>query len=336
MKRQNGFTLVELLVVIAIIGMLVGLLLPAVQQAREAARNMQCSNNLKQMGIAGQNHLSTARCFPSGGWHYRWTGVPEMGFGMKQPGGFIYSLLPFLEQNALHQMGMDSDPGVGTHTRLTTPLTFTHCPSRRTSKLYPYTSSQSCFTRDGSSVTVSESLKTDYAANSGTYTSNSSNDHGGQGAAKVLTIADKDIRTHNANASKNYTGLTFGYSNVTDGEIRDGMSNTYLYGEKCMNASCYEDGKDGSDNESGYAGHGNETCRGAFPNYKDQSMVYQDRAGLQRHFAFGSTHAGACNIAFADASVHKISYSIEFEVHYCMANKSDGGQYDGNFVQISY
>ncbi|MBO5438235.1 MAG: DUF1559 domain-containing protein [Thermoguttaceae bacterium] len=335
MKRQNGFTLVELLVVIAIIGMLVGLLLPAVQQAREAARNMQCSNNLKQMGIAGQNHLSTARCFPSGGWHYRWTGVPEMGFGMKQPGGFLYSLLPFVEQNALHQMGTDN-PDEGTRTRVTTPLSFTHCPSRRTSKLYPYTSSQSCLTRDGGSLTVTESMKTDYAACSGTHTDNGNNDYGGHGATKVRELADKSIRDQNANSSKNHTGITYGYSNVMDGEIRDGMSNTYLYGEKCMNASCYEDGKDGSDNECGYAGHGNETCRGAFPNYSSSSLVYQDRAGLQRHFAFGSVHAGGCNMAFADASVQRISYSIEFEVHYCLANKSDGGQYNGNFVQIAY
>ena len=240
MKRQNGFTLVELLVVIAIIGMLVGLLLPAVQQAREAARNMQCSNNLKQMGLAAHNHLSTAKCFPTGGWHYRWVGVPEMGFGMKQPGGFLYSLLPFMEQNALFQLGTDN-PDEGTRTRITTPLNFTHCPSRRVAKLYPYTGNSTCYTRDGGGVSVSESLKTDYAACSGTYTPNGNNDYGGFGATKVRELADKTIRDKNAEASKNLTGITYGYSNIADGEVRDGMSNTYLYGEKSLNASCYEE-----------------------------------------------------------------------------------------------
>lgn len=90
MKRvKRGFTLVELLVVIAIIGILVGLLLPAVQAAREAARRMQCSNNLKQIGLGVHNYMSTYKeVLPAGSWH----GVH---------GTWLVGLLPFIEQTAL-------------------------------------------------------------------------------------------------------------------------------------------------------------------------------------------------------------------------------------------
>ncbi len=104
---RQGFTLVELLVVIAIIGILVGLLLPAVQAAREAARRIQCSNNLKQMGLALHNYDSTHRTFPpgfisqvTGTWSGRGNDpIPEAG-----PGWSFYAmLLPYMEQSSLHQ-----------------------------------------------------------------------------------------------------------------------------------------------------------------------------------------------------------------------------------------
>jgi prepilin-type N-terminal cleavage/methylation domain-containing protein len=110
LRIRRAFTLVELLVVIAIIGVLVALLLPAVQAAREAARRAQCMNHLKQMGLAMENHVSALGVYPT-----------------KQGLGWAYQLLPFLEQNAIK--------GVGTQPQLqqaTVPGYF--CPSRRSAE----------------------------------------------------------------------------------------------------------------------------------------------------------------------------------------------------------
>ncbi|MCA9193223.1 MAG: DUF1559 domain-containing protein [Planctomycetales bacterium] len=109
MKRKLGFTLVELLVVIAIIGILVGLLLPAVQAAREAARRMQCSNNLKQLGLGALNYESAFKKFPPNHvWARPVTNLLPTGNGVPdlvnvECWGWHVLLMPFIEQNALYQ-----------------------------------------------------------------------------------------------------------------------------------------------------------------------------------------------------------------------------------------
>ena len=95
-RFRRGFTLVELLVVIAIIALLMSLLFPAVQAVRESARRAQCANNVTQMAKASLGHEATQGFFPSGGWGYFWVGDPDRGFGKGQPGGWLYSCLPYM------------------------------------------------------------------------------------------------------------------------------------------------------------------------------------------------------------------------------------------------
>jgi hypothetical protein len=104
--------MVELLMVMAIISMLVAVLLPAVQSAREAARRTQCKNNLKQLALAALNHHDGQGHFPTGGWGWYWLGDADRGFGMDQPGGWMFNLLPYCEQNALYHQAADGDPYV--------------------------------------------------------------------------------------------------------------------------------------------------------------------------------------------------------------------------------
>ncbi len=117
--RRPAFTLVELLVVIAIIGVLVAMLLPAVQAAREAARRTQCQNNLRQIGLAIQNHHDTLKVFPSGGtipWAgsgYAGTPLPTRDATMSWP----FQILPFIEQTNVQSLktafDLESSPIMG-------------------------------------------------------------------------------------------------------------------------------------------------------------------------------------------------------------------------------
>ena len=133
---RNGFTLVELLVVITIIGILMSLLLPAVQSARESARMTSCENNLHQIGLGALNHLQTQDYFPTGGWFWVWAGDPDQGTGVNQPGGFFYNLLPYIDQKNVWQLGaglpqMSAAKNTAIAQAASTLLSVYNCSSRR-------------------------------------------------------------------------------------------------------------------------------------------------------------------------------------------------------------
>ena len=132
-RHPAGLTLVELLLVIAIITLLINLSLPAVQQAREASRRMQCQNNLKQIGLAIQNHESGKRRFPSaGGPSGDFHTVPMAPHGFVRAGWGV-QLLPFMEQESLYRQAEEFDPRIrppGGAALVETPVALYVCPTR--------------------------------------------------------------------------------------------------------------------------------------------------------------------------------------------------------------
>lgn len=350
-----GFTLVELLVVITIIGILVALLLPAIEAAREAARNTQCRQNLKEIGLAGQNHLNSWGYFPSGGWGWWWAGDPNRGFGMPQPGGWIYSLLPFLEEKPLWSLGQ----GVSFTTnaaifkgavvlQATTPLPIIICPSRRDAKLYQYNPTTSTALNITLVSGTTNVAKTDYAANCmdnagntiwmGMKENSNLSAASAPGGPSTLTIGDHAgvLTTQSYSGfywgpSVQFTGIVYPRSEIHSNQISDGLSNTAFVGEKYFDPAMYTTGQGVGDNEFATCGMDNDNARAGY-NPPRMDIVGNEPADPVQDFDFGSAHAAGCNMVFCDGSVHTVNYLITATVMQQFCNRSDGGTPNWTYV----
>jgi prepilin-type N-terminal cleavage/methylation domain-containing protein len=342
-RSKRGFTLVELLVVIAIIGVLVALLLPAIQAAREAARRTTCKNQLRQMGIAMQNHVDALQVFPTGGNEPNPRIEDYVSGTINSPGrpngpnrqglGWGYQLLPYLEQGAVRDLTTQQQ-------LQSTVIPLYNCPSRRAPTpgsgdpaapiLTDYGSAQPATFPCGSASYDPLQLwpleplsRLGFARLSYWCT-----DPGGW--QPVAHYGGVIVRTpyrllSPATATQAAVGeMVPGYDTaIRPGQITDGLSNTMVISEKLVRSDQYEGG--GVSDDRGWAdGWDPDTVRfTGFPPLSDgdtaicwSGNVQLERACIgfgstQPVMFFGSAHPGGVNAVFADASVHFISFDVE-------------------------
>ncbi len=331
-KLRRGFTLVELLVVIAIIGILVALLLPAVQSAREAARRVECTNHLKQIALGFIEHEDIHKHYPTGGWGWGWVGDPDRGFSEEQPGGWIYNILPFVEQQSEYSMGAGltgkaKEDAFGD--RATIAIETFNCPSRRRSKPYPYKSYNNGGT-GGIPINYTDpgiAARSDYASNGGHLHTHPGAvgiwpQHCGNGdcGPRKSNIPTRKELQQKRQMMINYgaSGVVHAISEVRLSDMLDGTTNTYIGGEKYLNRDMYETGRDSGDNENLYIGDNGDVSRWT------TNKPLRDTPGFSTPLRFGGPHPSAVQMALCDGSVRPISYDINAQVHLNLGHRSDG------------
>jgi len=386
MKR--GFTLIELLVVIAIIGVLTSLTVPAVQAARESSRLSFCRNNAAQLAKGLIRLDSSMTGLPSGGWGNAWLGVPERGSIQKQPGGWAFAVLPYIEEEAVYK----SLEGVTTATAadrykaaLAAPVSLFACPSRRSAAPLPVYAG-SFRTAVPGALTIEKATRTDYAANAGTSAKcpplsilkgmpigtggnsiqiegchNASHKNGGSpirasingvlnghidhdddhlgpcgscsgnatyaGPADLatgdawcsdMTLTGRFAAGRDSGIPELQNGLIYRRSRTVPAAIKDGLTNTYLIGEKFVAADEVSSGMAEGDQRPAYVGYSSDVIRWA------HEPPTRDSAETAAPNAFGSGHAAGWTAAYADGSVRTLSFDIDPEVHKLMAGRADG------------
>ena len=303
-SRQSGFTLLELLVVIAIIGVLCALILPAVQQARAAARRTVCQSNLRQLAVAMSSHESLYGRYPSNGWGFLWVGEPDRGTDERQPGGWIYNILDHIEQSAVRDTGAGlSGPArrAALSELMQLPVPLFRCPARPGNALGPNSDMITPHNADRPASVA----KTDYAVNEGDYITDT------QGGPS--TLEEGDGGNYPWRDMTLATGICFQRSTI------DGLSNTYMIGEKYVNSDTYSTALDLGNDQSMYTGVDIDINRWTVkPPLQDAP-----RSSVRE---FGSAHHGGCHFAMCDGSVRQVSYDIDAEVHRRTGNRRDGLQ----------
>lgn len=308
-RSARGFTLIELLVVIAIIAILVTLLLPAVQSAREAARQTQCRNNLRQIGISFYNFESARGFFPGHGGEKMPRGVD---FGKKRVADLAASKMPVTGNWLLQSITFMEDAGIADvliraaqrkastaelRSAVATPVVSLYCPTRREPAAYPLLhAEQTAFGNLGA--------RTDYAINGGSSTEAGSK--GGNGAQENIIIANDGI-------------WALGRSTATKNVV-DGLSKTYLVGEKSMSAEHYTTGQDVGDRAPIAGLTDNLGAANSYVRFAARPAARDVVKNCQSCHDYGSAHATTWNVSMADASVRAVSYEMDVHLHRALAS----------------
>jgi prepilin-type N-terminal cleavage/methylation domain-containing protein len=356
-RRQMpwAFTLVELLVVIAIIGILVAMLLPAIQAARESARRTECKNKLKQIGIAIQGHVDTYKVFPTGGAEYNALisnyvagGQP---FGPQKQGlSWTYQILPYLEESNVKSVTNNNQLQAAV-------LPIYVCPSRRTAAnaqtvtanvnnqwifLADYAAAQPCTVHCplGSAGCPNPPPRYDPNATAtltrAIYDLHAQSFWGGRNWSKPLPT--KDYQVYDGVIVRTvWNRLTKGFLTGSPGptkfaKITDGASKTFLVGEKYVRGDLYGGG--GWSDDKGWSdGWDLDVMRSTcFPPLQDNNPIgwtfrpinsTTDIFGTQAdNYYFGSAHTSGFNSVFADGSVHTLNYDIDVALLNALATRA--------------
>lgn len=306
--RERGFALVEVVVILAVIGILLAILLPAVQMARESARKISCQSNLRELALAVKVHHDTHRHFPTDGWGYRWVGDPDRGFGQTQPGGWVYNVLPFIERGDLRGIGSNTIQSIQRDLLAEVaamPVSLFNCPTRRSTGNYPY--SNLAHAQPFNTTRLEQAAKSDYAINGGDVVVSAGPGPGG--------TTPTELRAYSWPNLQDFNGIAFVRSQIRIAHVLDGVSNTYLIGEKHVNP---HDDADAGDDQTMFIGDDADIRRWAV------NPPASDRVAVTDRGRFGSAHVDVCFFAFCDGSVRPISYGIDARTHRLLGNREDG------------